>query len=227
LPGSTFISGDGYSLQPVRTSGATVSAEDGRRLLLMVAAGSGLPETFYGDSSVGTLATAKSLDRPTELMMLDRQQLWRDVFTNIFQYVLRWGVVAPGGALRSLGRVERRVEDGQYEETLVWNEGVTSAVSIEFPSLLQHDVATQVGAIVQAATLGQAGVTAGTMDLPTLSRLLLVALGVPDAEVIVARLFPDGEEPERERPQAEALMVDAVRELRAALVERANGNGHA
>ena len=59
--GSTFITGGEASLMPVRTSGATVAAEDGRRLLLMVAAAVGLPETFFGDVSVGTLATAESL----------------------------------------------------------------------------------------------------------------------------------------------------------------------
>ena len=224
VAGSTFVAGEGYNLQTVRTSGATVSAEDGRRLLLMVAAGSGLPETFFGDASIGTLATAKSLDRPTELMMLDRQQLWRDVFANLFEYVLRWAVKAPQGALRSLARVERRVEDGQYEEALRWNEGVDAAVSIEFPSLLQHDVQAQVAAIVQAATLGQAGAPAGTIDLPTLSRMLLVALGAPDAEEIVAALFPDGDVPaDANRPQAEAMMIDSIKELRRAISEAAAG----
>src|SRR5690606_26615419 len=111
LTGSTFVAGEGTSLQPVRTSGATVSAEDGRRLLLMVAASSGLPETFFGDASIGTLATAKSLDRPTELMMEDRQKLWRDVFINILEFVRLWAVKAPRGPLRSLGRVVDEIED--------------------------------------------------------------------------------------------------------------------
>ena len=76
--GSTFIAGENVKLEAVRTSGATVSAEDGRRIMLMVAASMNLPETFFGDASVGSLATAKSLDRPTELAMRDRQMLWID-----------------------------------------------------------------------------------------------------------------------------------------------------
>lgn len=231
LVGSTFIGSEGTNITPVRTSGATVSAEDGRRLLLMVAASFGLPETFFGDSSIGTLATAKSLDRPTELMMEDRQQLWRNVFGNMFAYVLRWAVKAPSGPLRAFGRVESNVEDGQTDERLVWNDDFDGDVSIEFPPLLQHDVPAMVDATIKAATLGLAGTPAGTIDLPTLSRLLLTTLGVSDADAIVERLFPDGETPEDaeqaapdDRPQAEAMMVQAVRELRAALMQLQEGD---
>lgn len=194
--GSIFVASEGHDLQPVRTSGATVSAEDGRRLLLMVAAEQGLPETFYGDADIGTLATAKSLDRPTELMMEDRQQLWRDVAINIIDFVERWAVKAPQGALKALGTITDTVEDGQHSEVLLWNESVDAEVSVEFPPLLQHDTADMVGAIVEAATLGQAGQVAGTIDLPTLSLILLTTLGVPNAEEIVEKLFPGGKVPE-------------------------------
>lgn len=219
LTGSTFIGAEGVTLQPISTGGATVSPEDGRRLLLMVAASSGLPETFYGDASIGSLATAKSLDRPTELMMEDRQQLWRDVFLNIFEYVCRWAVKAPQGALRGLGRVEVATEDGQRSETIEWDADVDGGVSVDFPPLVQHDVPALVGSIVQAATLGQAGTLAGTIDIVTLSRLFLSALGVPDADEVLAAMFPDGEAPEMagERPQAESMMAEAVRELRDAI----------
>lgn len=225
LAGSTFIAGEGYRLDPVRTSGATVGAEDGRRLLLMVAASFGLPETFFGDADVGTLATSKSLDRPTELSMMNRQQLWRDVFLNIFNFVLSWAVKAPQGTLRRMGRVQVEVEDGEVTERLAWNEGVEDDVAVSFPPLLQHDIPAMVNATVQAATLGLAGTPAGVLDLPTLSRILLTTLGVSDADEIVERLFPDGEVPEEapERPQAEAMMVQAVTELRNALVRLQEG----
>jgi len=198
--GGMFVAGEGYDLAPIRTSGATVSAEDGRRLLLMVAASFGLSETFFGDADIGSLATAKSLDRPTELMMEDRQTLWRDVFLNIFAFVMRWAVKAPSGALRSLGAIRDKIEDGQHNETVEWAETddgkFVDDVSVEFPPLLQHDVPQMVTAIVQAATLGAGGQLAGTIDLPTLSRVLLTLLGVADADEIVERLFPNGEVPE-------------------------------
>lgn len=220
VTGSTFIAGEGVNLTPVRTSGATVSAEDGRRLLLMVAAATGLPETFFGDVSVGTLATANSLDRPTELMMRDRQSLWADVLRAIYQFVLLWQVKAVNGALRGLAAVERRVDGDEVVETVRWNEDVEAHIDIDFPPIVAGNTLSQVQAIVEGATLG--GRTPVALDLPTLTRMILVALGQDDVDEIVNRLYPDGKviEPpvqSGERPQAEAMMVEAVRELRNAL----------
>jgi len=226
ITGSIFAATEGYNLQAVKTSGATVSADDGRQIKLMVAASFGIPDTFFGDSDVGTLATAKSLDRPTELMMEDRQQFWRDITLNITNYVELQAVKAPNGALASMGSVVQVVEDGQYNEIVIWNEGVIDDVSVDFPPILEHDIPDMVSATVEAATLGQAGVLAGTIDLPTLSRILLTQLGIPDANEIVERNFPTGEETapttavaaeSKRRPDSEALMVNAILELRNAI----------
>lgn len=225
LPGSIFVGSEGNKIAPITTNGATIGAEDGRRLLLMVAASFGLPETFFGDASVGTLATAKSLDRPTELMMEDRQALWRDVFLNILLYVVFWAVKAPNGALRGLASVTDEIEDDQHNEQLDWGDDTDATISVEFPPLLQHDIPQMVAATVQAATLGMAGTLAGTIDKITLSRQLLMLLGVSNVDEILAEMYPDGEVPEPpteevpERPQAEALMVKAVAELRDSLAD--------
>ena len=219
--GSTFISGEGVKLEAVRTSGATVSAEDGRRIMLMVAASMNLPETFYGDASVGSLATAKSLDRPTELAMKDRQSLWADTLNAIHDFVLLWQVKAPQGSLRGLGTIARTVEEGVTYERVVWNEGVEPRVETTFPPLVQEDVPAVIGAMVDAATLrGQA--LAGTVDLRTLSSMLLSALGVGDVDQVIDRMFPEGARgagrgAEETTPAAEAAMVEAVRELREAI----------
>ena len=245
IVGSAFIGNENTKIAPVSTSGATISAEDGRRLLLMVAASFGLPETFFGDADIGTLATAKSLDRPTELMMEDRQALWRDIFLNIFLFVVMWAVKAPSGALRGKATVQDNFEDGQHNERLDWGDDADAAISVEFPPLLQHDIPAMVSATVQAATLGASGTLAGTIDQITLSRMLLTLLGVSNAEEILEEMYPNDEIPEPEepepedeeeqptetgetesddedvpeRPQVEAMMVDAVRELRNTLTE--------
>ena len=192
VTGSIFVGSEGHNLTPVRTSGATVSAEDGRRLLLMVAADAGLPETFYGDADIGTLATAKSLDRPTELMISDRQQLWRDIALNIVNFLEIWAIKAPQGSLRGLGGVVEVIEDGQRSQTIAWNEGVEPTVSVDFPPLLEHDVPEMVKAIVEAATLGAQGKLAGTIDIVSLARILLTTLGVKDADEILEQMFPGG-----------------------------------
>lgn len=206
LAGSVFVGNENNKIAPISTNGATIAAEDGRRLLLMVAASFGLSETFFGDADIGSLATARSLDRPTELMMTDRQTFWRDVFLNIFNFVQLWEVKAPQGSLRALGSIAMTTEDGQREETVVWQDATAADIAISFPPILQHDIPAMVTATVNAATLGKAGMLAGTMDLVTLARLLLTTLGVADADEIVERLFPGGQVP----VDAPALQPDAA-----------------
>ena len=220
LVGSTLITREGTDFQPVKTAGATTSADDGRRLLLMVAASTGLPESFFGDVSVGTLATAKSLDRPTELKMRSRQTLWADIYQAILDYVIYWAVKTPNGGLK--GSIEED-DDGTPTVTLEQVENPEtgemverdSTVTVTFPDILEHDVKESVAAIVAAGTLGGAGVPAGTIDMRTLTRLLLTALGEQDIDAMLNVIYPPEEE--GEQPAAEAIMVEAVTELRDAL----------
>lgn len=230
--GSTFVGQEGVDLSPLRIGGANVSAEDGRRLLLMVAAATGLPESFFGDVSVGTLATAKSLDRPTELQMLARQTLWADVFRSILRYVIIQAIQAPGGPLRGLGQVideddgTPRIElyDGENGEAL------DATVDVDYPPILEHDIQALIGATISAATL-DGKQPAGTVDARTTSRLLLTALGVDDIDELLDELYPPGAPvtpvaPTANEPtqavgdQAQAVpdaTAEAFREMRAAL----------
>lgn len=229
--GSTFIAGEGTNITPVRTSGATVSAEDGRRLLLMVAAATGLPETFFGDVSVGTLATAESLDRPTELMMRDLQTLWGDIHQAIFAFVLLQAVKAPQGPLRGLATVTREVDGADLVETIAWNGDINPHIDLDFPPIRSEGVGEQVSAIIQAATLDGKPL-AGTLDLPTVTRMLLVALGEDDVDELMGILFPDGE-PVASLPATNEdgtiseggmmIMIEAVQELRNSLIRLREG----
>ena len=194
IAGSTFISSPDVTLQPVRTAGATVSAEDGRRILLMVCAAVGLPETFFGDVSVGTLATANSLDRPTELAMRDRQTFWAHIFKQIFDFVLLWAVKAPSGPLAGMGTLVTEVEAGQVEERIDWGE-TKNHIDIEFPPIINAGLKDQIGAIISSGTLDGKSL-AGTVDIVTLTRMLLVALGEDDVDEIMEKLFPGGQVPD-------------------------------
>lgn len=209
-------------LQPIRTAGATVAAEDGRQLKLMVAAATGLPETFFGDVSVGTLATAKSLDRPTELQMRSRQTLWADIHMNILDYVLLWAVKAPSGPLRGLGTVLEEVEDGNRVQTVEWNEGVESTINIDFPPMIQGDTKEAVDAIVNAVTLkGQ--LAAGTIPPKEVSRMLLSELGEDDIDEILELMYPEGGEPEIESREIPMLLRDIREGLERAAGKYARG----
>lgn len=188
--GSMFISQPGVDLSPMRIGGANVSAEDGRRLMLMVASAFGLPESFFGDVSVGNLATAKSLDRPTELKMISRQTLWRGIYQAICGYVVQWAVRAPSGKLHGMGQVNDE-EDGTPQIVLFDEAGeeIDTTVDVMFPPILEHDVDALIKSVVSAATL-DGKTLAGTVDARTVSRLLLSALGVEDIDELLDALFP-------------------------------------
>lgn len=187
-------------MDPVKLAGATIHPDEGRRLLLMVAAASGLPETFYGDASVGTVATAKSLDRPTELMCRDRQTLWVEVWQDILGMVVDAAIKA-----RKLA------------------PGVDRHVDVDFPPLLERDMAATVGAIIDAATLkGQA--PAGTMDDRTLVRLLLWALGEDDIDELLDVIAPeDGESLMAQMRADKAAMAQAIADRQAQRTQPGQG----
>ncbi len=223
--GAAFIGQEGTSLSPIRTAGATTTAEDGRRLLLMVTATFGFPETFFGDASVGTLATAKSLDRPTELKISSRQTLWSDIFTNILDYAVIWAVET--NALK--GKVEEE-EDGTplvlLEDDPETGEPRSTTIRVDFPPILEHDSRESIGSIIDAATL-MGRQSSGTIDPITVSRMLLVALNVEDVEAALETIYPGGELPEEpEEPETEPVF-EAIRRVSetVAYLEKQHGNG--
>jgi len=213
---STFIGTQGAKLEPIKTAGATTKAEDGRRLLLMVSAATGIFEHYFGDPSTGNLATATSMERPMELMFRDRQQLWISVFQEICYFVIEQSVRAPRGKLRG------QILKNEYgEEVIQLANEMTGRVNVTFPDILVKDVKEKVDAIVSVATLdGKA--PAGTLDLKRITRMLLQALGQENIDEILEDLFPDDEvDGEEEEEAIEQMMVDAVRELRSEVAKLA------
>lgn len=175
VAGSTAVM-SGTKLTPVKTAGATVPLEEGRRLLLMHCAGSGFPETFYGDASVGSLATAKSLDRPTELMISDRQELWKDILETIANYVIS---SAGGGEVEDVS--------GSY-------------AVCSFPPVVEHDIKDYVAALTMATTLG-GDTVAETAHFETMARLILEAVGVKDVDPLLKEILARREEVEAEKKE--------------------------
>lgn len=190
---ATFV-GSGVKLDPIKTAGATTSAEDGRRGLLMVCAAMGLPETFFGDVSTGNLATAKSLDRPTELKFRDRQELWKSILITILEYAIARNQRAANGRLRLAGGEQK------------------PQIRVTFPPILEHDIGEQIAAIVQGATLD--GKTPSAITWKTTARLVLEALGVEDVNAELEALEDEWDDAE---PTPAPGVAEALRELRTAI----------
>ena len=176
----------------------------------MVCAATGLPETFFGDASVGTLATARSLNRPTELAFSLRQRLWEIVFETILAYVIQCkaevGYESDNpyikGDLTGVWEDDAWKEpafiyadDAENEDPDLAAEPIDVSINIDFPPLVEDDQKAQIDAIVSAATL-DGNPLAGTLDAKYTTERLLRVLGETSIEEIIEKLFPEGEEPE-------------------------------
>lgn len=211
--GSIWVGREGYDLEPVKTAGAQASMDDGRRLLLMVAATVGLPETFFGDASVGSLATARSLDRPTELMMRSIQSWWAQLLSDICGYAVLQAVKAPAGALRGLGAIER--DDDDNLEMVRWGadpetgEDLTGTIAVTFPPIVEIDPKADVEAVMQAAP--------AIPDERLVASKLLTILGFDAVDELLDRMFTEDEA--QAQADLDAQVAEALREVRAALQE--------
>jgi hypothetical protein len=177
--GSTFVQSPGTSLEAVGKTGATVAATDGKQLRLMVAAAVDFPDTILsGDADQGNLATAKTLDRPTELAMLERQQLGRDILTDVATWIIAAAVRA--GVLSG----EVFTDD---DDIRVLVDGEPLKVVVEFPDILDPDVQAEIDALVKLATLdGKAD--ANMVPPDALRRRGMKVLGFEDVDELVGEL---------------------------------------
>lgn len=88
-PGSILVVHDGETWEVLSPKiGADDAKEDGRALKLMVAAGSGIFEHYFGDPSTGNLATTRSMELPMVKKFENRQRLFEGVFRKLFGIVI-------------------------------------------------------------------------------------------------------------------------------------------
>lgn len=182
--GGTAITGVGHTLEAIPKSGATIDAESGRPLAMMVAAALGLPVTMIlsDPGQTGARAVAETLDLPTELTMGQRREVWTATDQRILRYVIAEAVRAPRGPLK--GKIKR---DRFRDRELVELAGDTDdTIDIVWPDLSDTTVTDKVSAITSAAGTG-------TVPPEVVLRLLLAALGVREADKIVEALMDDGE----------------------------------
>lgn len=115
--GSTLASTPGVTMEPIRTAGVATSADEARRFALMVCSDTDVPEhILLGDPSTGNLATTKTMERPLELAVLDRQAWWVDTLTLLGSFAVEARVLAQGFAPLT-GKVE--IDDWGRRQVLV------------------------------------------------------------------------------------------------------------
>lgn len=185
--GSVYVSTKDQKIEPIKTQGATVSMDDARRLALMVSSATGIYEPYLmGDPSTGNLATAKSMERPMEIMFKDRQTLLADTLRTICLYAIT--KAAEAGQIKNVttGDVDwlPREEGGD-------KAGQVVTVSVRFPDILERDTLQRVQAIISAATM-DGKQFAGTLGVRKTAEMMAEALGIDNVQQVIADLMPAG-----------------------------------
>ncbi len=243
--GSIFASGPGTTLAAMKTRGAGSDPEEVRRFLLMCCMVRGVPETFLGDVSTGNLATATTLDRPTELAFLMEQEEWREDLVTLGTLALEVSGGAANGILReSINR--RKVKSIPIREAsrvmkngkLVYEAQEPGDDKIEilatFPSIREGDIPALIASTVQAMTLGSMSGQVLGIDERAGVRKLYELSGIENGDELVEEQYPlegaDKYDPLRtkEEPESAPLVpkpnglpprpaTEAVRKLAAAV----------
>lgn len=208
VTGSTFIGAGGVNLEAISKSGAAIKLEDARSLRTYVASAVGVPDNILGnDPQQGALATARTLDRPTELHFANRQKLWEQTLRATLEYAVQ-------AATRS-GRLPGRLVANAYgRRRIVLAGGRSAEIQITFPSITERDIAAQVGAIVSAATMGGQPL-AGVLPRARMITMLLSALGETDIDAALAEL--SAETPPASQQESLVQVAEALGEFRRAV----------
>ena len=87
--GSILLENLGSDTTPIKTeTGASAAYQDGRMIKLMICSAVGIPEQYFGDISIGNLATAKTVELPMMKMFQSYQKVWSDTYKDIDEIIL-------------------------------------------------------------------------------------------------------------------------------------------
>jgi len=94
--GSHLVENLGSDTTPIKTeTGASAAYQDGRMIKLMICSAVGIPEQYFGDISIGNLATAKTVELPMMKMFQSYQAIWNDTYQDIDEIILQHNKIPP------------------------------------------------------------------------------------------------------------------------------------
>ncbi|WP_404291575.1 hypothetical protein [Glutamicibacter arilaitensis] len=169
MPGGSVNATDDTKLEAIPKTGATIDSNSAKPLAAMVATALGIPVTMLlaDPGQTGARAVAETLDKPTELTMLTRQDVWRETRRQILGYIIDQAIIAPRGPLRGT-----TVRDGDRLLTQLPNED-DRTLTIVFPDISKIDPKTMMDALEKAD---------GHVPPLLLAELIMRALGVSDVD---------------------------------------------
>ncbi len=203
VAGGSVAMGTGTTVEAFKTAGAGGNPDDVRQFKLMCCMVAGVPETFLADVSTGNLATATSLDRPTETIFLEKQEAWREDLTVIVGYMLKVSAGANSGALREslgAGKKVRIIECSRkrgprgevvYEAFKAKPKSDTIEIQVNFPAIREGDLPSLVKAVVEAMTLDNKGGQIIGIDAKAGCEKLYDLLGMDGGQELAEKQFPE------------------------------------
>jgi hypothetical protein len=184
-----------------------------RWYIIMCCMVKGLPPTFLGDMQTSNLATATSLDRPTETVFLSLQEEWREDLVVLLTYVLQRSLKAPGGKLREscpdpgaisireASRVQLPSGRWRYVEAKK-KRSDDIEVRIDWPGVREGDIPALVKAGVEAMTLDNKGGQIVGIDEKEGIRWVANQLDMDNVDEMVEEMYPDSEyDPDRTKEE--------------------------
>lgn len=217
--GSVWASGPGTALAAFKSSGEGGNPDEVRQYKLMCCMVKDVPETFLADVSTGNLATATTLDRPTELAFMSLQEEWREDLVIITQFALRNSMKAPNGkfrealAKRNIGfenfRIfeAKRVRDARGDWHYVIEKEAKPAemeITVTFPAIREGDIPALIEATVRSMTLNNTQGEVVGIDQKSGTIHLMQLLGMEDSEEIGELMYPESEYDENRAAQQAA-----------------------
>lgn len=209
---SIFASGPGTALAAFHSRGQGLDPSEVKEFKAMAAICLDLPPTFVGDMETSNLATATSLDRPTELAFMHKQEAWREVLIQIVTFTMTVQLRAPGGRLREalsargldpakvriVETPRMRLESGRFvymteaQRKMAGREKLPTDIEIKvtFPAIREGDIPALITATVEAMTLGNKGGQIVGIDEREGVLKLFEFIGVENAEEIVEEMYP-------------------------------------
>jgi hypothetical protein len=199
VSGATFGSGPGTTLAAFDTRGAIRDPKDVAEYRNMVACVFEIPPTFLADMETSNLSTAQTLDRPTELAMMEKQERWRETLVTIYTYVLQVSQGATNGKLRE-SKDKKVVEMARTTKPNGQRVYVREAsqsqpddqiqIKVIFPAIREGDMPANVTAIAEAMTLGNTQGQVVGIDEKTGVMALAEELGLENYQDVLDKQYP-------------------------------------
>ena len=163
---SHIVENMGVDTQPIKQeTGAAGAYQDGRMIKLQVCAAVGVPEQYFGDISIGSLATAQTVELPMIKQFESYQSIWDDIYQEIDEVILDFNSVPKDG------------KNDAGKEVNLWY------VDRDFPPIAPADVAGLAEAMMKIV-----GLFPEFADAPDVQTIALMLMGINDPQEVLEAL---------------------------------------